>query len=104
MSDTDLRLSQPSLRVLRFLLTHPRDKNSGAAIAKAARVGSGTLYPLLARLEKAGWLIGEWETADPREVGRPRRRFYTLTGLGHRCAQRALSDLQLPTGGLAWIS
>jgi hypothetical protein len=34
---------------------------------KATKVGSGTLYPMLARLEAAGWLTSEWEVVDPSE-------------------------------------
>ena len=104
MSDEDVRLSQPALRVLRFLLANQRGENSGAVITKATGVGSGTLYPLLSRLEKAGWLEGKWEAIDPSEAGRPRQRFYELTGLGFRSAQRALAELQIPQGDLAWVS
>jgi len=100
----DIRLSQPTLKVLRLLLEKPREGRSGAEISKATRVGSGTLYPMLARLETAGWLTSEWEVIDPHEVGRPRRRFYRLSGVGFRNAHAALSDLQITTGEMAWTS
>ena len=102
MADQDVRLTQPTLKILRFLLEKPRERRSGAEMSKATRVGSGTLYPTLARLETAGWLSSEWEAIDPREAGRPRRRFYKLTGVGQRNAHAALSDLQFGTGELAW--
>lgn len=41
----------------------------------------GTLYKALARLERAGLLVSSWE--DPEiaaSEGRPRRRFYQVTG------------------------
>jgi len=95
MADQDLRLTQPTLKVLRFLLEKPREGRSGAEMSKATKVGSGTLYPMLARLEKAGWLSSEWEVIDPREVGRPRRRFYRLTGSGQNRARATLEELQL---------
>lgn len=100
----DIRLTQPTLRVLRLFLEKPREPRSGADIAKATRVGSGTLYPMLARLENAGWLESEWELIDPSTAGRPRRRFYKLSGVGFRNAYSALSDLQLVQGELSWIS
>jgi PadR family transcriptional regulator, regulatory protein PadR len=100
----EVRLTQPTLKVLRFLLENPRERRSGAEMSKATRVGSGTLYPMLARLEGAGWLTSEWETIDPSEAGRPRRRFYKLTGAGQSHAHAALSDLQFERGELAWIS
>jgi PadR family transcriptional regulator, regulatory protein PadR len=102
MADREVRLAQPTLKVLRFLLEKPREGRSGAEICRATKVGSGTLYPMLARLEAAGWLKGQWEAIEPSEAGRPRRRFYTLTGAGQTSAHRALTDLQLVGGVLAW--
>ncbi|MFL6125104.1 PadR family transcriptional regulator [Actinophytocola sp.] len=40
---------------------------------------TGTLYPALRRLERAGYLSSEWST-----VGGRRRRTYRLTGTGKR--------------------
>jgi len=104
MADHDLRLTQPILKVLRFLLEKPREGRSGADMSKATRVGSGTLYPMLARLEAAGWLTSEWEAIDPHEAGRPRRRFYKLTAVGQNKARAALAELQVAAGALAWTT
>jgi PadR family transcriptional regulator, regulatory protein PadR len=104
MSDQDVRLSQSALKVLRFLLETPREGRSGAEMSKATKVGSGTLYPMLARLEAAGWLTSEWEVIDPSEAGRPRRRFYRLTAVGQNNARTALADLQMVARELAWTS
>lgn len=41
---------------------------------------SGTLYPILAKFERAGWLTGGKEDVDPRAEGRPPRRLYRMTG------------------------
>jgi PadR family transcriptional regulator len=101
---TDFRLTQPALKVLRFLLDNPRQCRSGAEIAKATGVFSGTLYPLLIRLENAGWLSSEWEQVQPSEVGRPRRRFYTLTPNGQNWASSALRELQFNVGAPSWVS
>jgi PadR family transcriptional regulator, regulatory protein PadR len=100
----DVRLTQPTLKLLRFLLQDLRQGRSGAEIVRATGVGSGTLYPSLARLERAGWLKGEWEAIDPSAEGRPRRRFYTLTGLGQQNALAALSDLQVAQGEPGWAT
>jgi PadR family transcriptional regulator PadR len=102
--DHDVRLSERGLRVLRFMIEQPRTSRSGAEIAKATKVGSGTLYPLLARLEATGWFTSQWEDVDPHEAGRPRRRLYKLTGVGQRRAREALSGLQLGTGVPAWAT
>ncbi|KQO78139.1 hypothetical protein ASF36_13985 [Methylobacterium sp. Leaf90] len=106
MAERDPRMTGPTLKVLKFYLTTPRADRSGAEISKATGVGAGTLYPMLARLEEAGWFDSEWETIDPVEAGRPRRRFYRLTGLGETRARAALSEFQMPAlkGGEAWAS
>ena len=104
MADNDVRLSGPALKVLKFLLAAPREARSGAEMSRASGVGSGTLYPMLARLEQAGWLESRWEDVDPSQAGRPRRRLYTLTGLGQTKANDALAELQMPEGRLAWTS
>jgi len=100
--ESDIRLSGPTLKVLKLLIEKPRQGRSGADISRALHISSGTLYPLLARLENAGWLGSEWETIDPSEAGRPRRRFYKLTGLGQTRASRALAELQTAPGVLVW--
>jgi PadR family transcriptional regulator PadR len=102
---SEFRLSQPALRVLRYLIDKPLEPRSGAEIGKATGTGSGTLYPLLLRLEGAGWLSSEWEMIDPHEAGRPRRRFYKLTALGQNKAHHALAELQISPAGIpAWTT
>jgi DNA-binding PadR family transcriptional regulator len=102
--ETDIRLSGPVLKVLKFLIEKPLQGQSGADISRKLGISSGTLYPLLARLENAGWVTSEWERVDPTEAGRPRRRFYTLTGHGQNCASKALAELQTAPGALVWGS
>jgi PadR family transcriptional regulator PadR len=46
---------------------------------------------ILARLENAEWLESWWEEADPREQGRPRRRYYRLSEDGAVQARTALA-------------
>jgi PadR family transcriptional regulator, regulatory protein PadR len=101
MADNEVRLSGRMLTVLKFLLADVRKPRSGADIFAATGVSSGTLYPMLARLEAAGWLSSDWERVDPSEAGRPRRRYYTVTGVGQARARSALTDLQF-TGELSW--
>jgi PadR family transcriptional regulator PadR len=94
------RMTGPVLKVLKLLLEQPRCPLSGAQISKATKVGSGTLYPALQRLEIANWITGEWEDVDPAAVGRPKRRLYTLTKTGQVEAKAALEALQTHAVGL----
>jgi PadR family transcriptional regulator PadR len=98
----DPRLSAKALKVLRFLLEKPTEGRSGAEISRALGIGSGTLYPMLARLERTGWLASEWELVDPVEVQRPRQRFYRLTAVGQSKTLAALAEINGPLGELAW--
>jgi PadR family transcriptional regulator, regulatory protein PadR len=102
--DQDLRLTEPALRILRLMIEQPRASRSGAEIGRATKIGSGTLYPLLARFEAAGWFTSRWENIDPHEAGRPRRRLYKLSGVGQRRAKEALSGLQFGMGAPAWTT
>lgn len=52
---------------------------------------SGTLYPILAKLEEAGWIRGAWEF-DKRVVGGPPRRGYRLTANGEKYAPKAIAE------------
>ena len=104
MAGDEIRLSGQTLIVLRLFLSRPQKALSGAMITRDSSVGSGTLYPMLARLEAAGWLTSEWEQVDPKEAARPRQRFYRLTGKGVSNTSAALSLLSYPSGELSWSS
>jgi PadR family transcriptional regulator, regulatory protein PadR len=81
------------LRVLALFLESPDNPRYGLEISKEAQVRPSSLYPLLARLEAAGWLESEWETVDPHTERRPARRWYRLTRLGTAEARRELEPL-----------
>ncbi len=78
----DVRMSLQTLRVLEAFLENPTQELAGADVQKRGQLASGTLYPILLRLEAAGWFVSRWETVDPSQVGRPRRRLYRLTPSG----------------------
>src|SRR3954452_25254420 len=97
------RMSQSTLAVLRVLVDARGERCYGVEIGKAAGVASGTLYPILDRLTREGWLDASWEKLDPSETGRPRRRYYKLTALGEVAAIRALQAAQARTTPLSWL-
>lgn len=57
----------------------------GYELTSLTGVRSGTLYPLLIRLEGQGYLEAEWQ--QPVAPGRPPRHAYRLTASGRRLAQ-----------------
>jgi DNA-binding PadR family transcriptional regulator len=82
------------LRILVVLLEDPTSKRYGLELCKRVGLRSGSVYPLLMRLEQQGWLTSDWEQADPHREKRPRRRFYQLTSLGERGARAMVYDAQ----------
>jgi DNA-binding PadR family transcriptional regulator len=69
-------------QVLLALLEAPTADHYGLELAEQAGLKSGTLYPILARFEAAGWVTGSWEQIDPKKAGRRPRRYYRLTARG----------------------
>ncbi|MFC6022243.1 PadR family transcriptional regulator [Plantactinospora solaniradicis] len=86
------RMTLPTQAVLRTLLEDPSHEFYGLELCAAAGLASGTIHPILARLESLGWLRSRWEELDPHEAGRPRRRYYSLTSDGAVQALRALAQ------------
>jgi PadR family transcriptional regulator len=82
-------MTGPLKRVLGVFLADPTARRHGYDLMKAAGLPSGTLYPMLARLQDEGLVTSEWEPsgADP---GRPPRKYYQLTDEGVRIARREL--------------
>ncbi|EIV93657.1 PadR family transcriptional regulator [Frankia sp. QA3] len=91
---TGPRITLPTAMVLRLMLDNPAADYYGFALAEASGFPSGTIYPILARLEAAGWLASYWEEGEPAELERPRRRMYKLTGSGALAAREALTTTQ----------
>lgn len=85
------RMTIQTQLVLRALLENPTRELYGLEICGSAGLASGTIHPILARLEALGWVESHWEDVDPVEEGRPRRRYYKLSPEGAECARHALA-------------
>lgn len=87
------RMTPQTVAVLRVLLDNPTTPRYGLEIARATNLKTGTLHPLLARLQGAGWIDSHWEDpADHEDQGRPRRRYYRLTDGGAAHARRVVAE------------
>jgi DNA-binding PadR family transcriptional regulator len=81
-----IRMTQVTALVLRAVA---RGHCHGFDIMEACGLPSGTVYPALRRMDKAGLLHSGWEDADVAHAqGRPRRRTYSLAASG----REALGD------------
>lgn len=77
------RLTSQTVDVLATFAERPSEPLYGLEIIESTGLKSGTIYPILARLETAKWLESSW---DERQIRGPRRRLYRLTGEGQRVA------------------
>ena len=85
---TSPRMTIPTQLVLQALVE--TDEAYGAELGGLTRLASGTVHPILARLEGIGWVVSRWEDIDPATEGRPARRYYRLTEEGRVQARAAL--------------
>jgi transcriptional regulator len=85
MFDRELKKGSAELLILSLVEARPRH---GYEISKlieqksdgAVRFNVASLYPLLYRLEKRGWIQGRWV----ENQGQRRRRYYRLTAQGQK--------------------
>ncbi len=91
MSD-ELRMTTAVAKVASAFLADPTADRYGLDLIRATALPSGTLYPVLVRMERAGWVTKSWEDADPSSMG-PVRRYYRLTPNGVIEARRELAAL-----------
>jgi PadR family transcriptional regulator, regulatory protein PadR len=83
------RLSLPTAVVLYCVAQGFRH---GFDIIDVSGLRSGTVYPILRRLEDAGILTSKWERIDrARAEQRPPRRIYQLTGTGAEALEEAIA-------------
>ena len=96
-----VRMTQITALVLKVVAAGYR---YGFDVMDACDLPSGTAYPALRRLERAGLLKSRWEkAAEAYADGRPRRRTYELTPSGLDAlpeAERKLAEVRRLLGDL----
>ncbi|SDK46160.1 PadR family transcriptional regulator [Nonomuraea jiangxiensis] len=86
------RMTMQVQAVLRAFLTDPAQRRYGLELCAATTLPSGTVYPILARLERIGWVESHWEEGGAQAgEGRPRRRYYTITSDGAERSRDAIA-------------
>lgn len=97
---TKIRLTQVVMDVLDILTSSlPDDPAWGLQLCELTGYGTGTVYPALNRLMKAGWISDFWE--DPQPEDRPKRRFYEITSTGREQYADALREREHRRAG--WL-
>jgi PadR family transcriptional regulator PadR len=83
------RISPETLMVLERFLDRPSDWRYGYELSQLTGLKSGTLYPILMRLEKHSLLEATWVTT---EEGVPPRHTYRLTPNGLQLARTKVAE------------
>ncbi|WP_433205415.1 PadR family transcriptional regulator [Dactylosporangium sp. CS-047395] len=86
-----LRITTTLVQVLEVFLEDPAAERYGLDVMRVTGLPSGTMYPILVRLQGLGWLEARWEDIDPVRAGRPARRWYRLTPDGVQGARAELA-------------
>ena len=85
---TRLNLTYPTALVLQALAS---GCHHGFDIMDATGLPSGTVYPILRRLDREGLLASTWEKAAvAQREQRPPRRYYEITPSGHEMLAQAV--------------
>ncbi len=83
------RITPATIDVL-TVLDAAADPVWGLLVIKQSGRPAGSVYPILERLESAGWVTSNWEDDDARSG--PRRRYYELTEEGSATAKSAIGE------------
>ncbi len=83
--DRELKKGSAELLILSLIEARPRHGYEISKLIEARSDGQlrfhvASLYPLLYRLEKRGWIKGQWV----EKAGQRRRRYYKLTAEGRK--------------------
>lgn len=89
MQKRSRRLSDQTVAVLAVLANKRGDWLYGLQLAAATDLKSGSLYPILARLNERGFVESQW--LEPEKPGRPPRHAYRITGAGRAALRDARS-------------
>ena len=89
-----MRLTYPTALVLQALLD---GHHHGFDVMEATGLPSGTVYPILRRLDAEGCVRSRWEKDGvARKEQRPPRRYYELTGDGASLLATGLARYRMP--------
>src|SRR5438128_12301697 len=105
MLDRELKKGSAELLILSLVEVRPRHGYEISKLIEARSDGVlkfnvASLYPLLYRLEKRGWIRGRWvEKASQR-----RRRYYRLTSAGKKVLARQREGWREFVGAISRIT
>ena len=76
----------------------------GFDIMDTTALASGTVYPILGRLEKSAYVRSRWErAASAQKEGRPPRRYYEITATGVKALALSIEHYRTLGGRLVGV-
>lgn len=84
------RVTIPLLLVVREIAGRINGEHYCTAIARKTGLPTGTVGPILIRLQERGWLRSRRERISPKRLGRPARRYYYATRKGEAEMEKLL--------------
>jgi PadR family transcriptional regulator PadR len=105
MVERELKKGSAELLVLSLVEARPRHGYEICKLIESRSAGVvhynvASLYPLLYRLEKRGWIQGRWV----EKAGQRRRRFYRLTRDGRKVLARQRNTWQAFVAAISRIT
>jgi PadR family transcriptional regulator, regulatory protein PadR len=103
--DRELKKGSAELLILSLVDDRPRHGYDIGQLIElrshgALRFNVASLYPLLYRLEKRGWIRGRWV----EKAGQRRRRYYRLTSAGRKVLARQREGWREFVGAISRIT
>jgi PadR family transcriptional regulator PadR len=95
------RITEATVAVLE-VLSESDEPCWGLLIIKSSGKPAGSVYPILERLESAGWVTSSWE--DDAARSGPRRRYYELTQGGASAATLAIRKMRTFSPSVAVVT
>lgn len=85
-----VRKRSPSSATIAVLGALAEGVTYGFDVMDATGLASGTVYPILARLERRRLVSSSWEEPSAHhDTGRPARKYYRLTDAGRKVLEEA---------------
>jgi len=85
-----VRVTKPTIKIASYLAELKTESTWGLQICSETKLGSGSVYSVLDRFEKYGWVESFWEDDNGRRGAR--RRLYKVTRAGKKSLKQLLAE------------
>ena len=82
-----VQVSPEFLKILEFFCGND-GWYTGSDVMRVTGLSAGTVYPMVVRMQRAGWLDRRVESIDPVIEKRLPRRFYHISDIGRKNAEK----------------